>query len=193
MTSSLYDGQIYMCVCLFVYAHTFLKTWIQRSEPGKKFGIVCFVTSDVVCQVSTHGCLKFTGQKLGGGHLHGEAIWTYMENAHRIIKMGGGHLHGDGCLLGTICDRIWEKGPLGAERQFLISHTALKYSSWASYCTLFCVSSCFHCWDMHIEIEICIAYICACATISAHSENRSSAQSGPFSQILTHIVIANLV
>ncbi len=26
----------------------------------------------------------------------------------------------------------------------------LKYSSWAFYCTSFCVSSCFHCWDTHI-------------------------------------------
>ncbi len=48
------------------------------------------------------------------------------------------------------CDRIWEKGPLGAEHQFLVSHNALKYSSWASYCTLFRVCSCFHCWDTHI-------------------------------------------
>ncbi len=62
-------------------------------------------------------------------------------------------------LLGSSTNRIWEKGPLGAERQFLVHHTALKYSSWASYCTLFCVSSCFHCciWT----IEICIAYISA--------------------------------
>ncbi len=48
------------------------------------------------------------------------------------------------------CDRIWEKGPLGAERQFLVSHNALMYSSWASYYTWFCVCSCFHCWDMRI-------------------------------------------
>ncbi len=47
-------------------------------------------------------------------------------------------------------DRIWEKGPLGAERQFLVSHTVLTYTSWASYCTLFCVSKCFHCWDIRI-------------------------------------------
>ncbi len=49
-----------------------------------------------------------------------------------------------------ICDRIREKGPLGAERQLLVGHTTVKYSSWAYYCTLFCVCSCFHCWDMHI-------------------------------------------
>ncbi len=56
-----------------------------------------------------------------------------------------------------ICDRIWENGPLGAECRFLVGHTSLKYSSWASYYTLFCVCSCFHCWDMRIwKTEICI-------------------------------------
>ncbi len=49
-----------------------------------------------------------------------------------------------------ICDRIWEKGPLGAECWLLVGYSTLKYSSWASYCSLFCVCSCFHCWDMCI-------------------------------------------
>ncbi len=34
------------------------------------------------------------------GHLHGEAICTYVN--HSIIKNGGGHSHGDGHLLGRI-------------------------------------------------------------------------------------------
>ncbi len=88
-----------------------------------------------------------------------------------------------------ICDRIWEKGPLGAEHQFLVSHSSFKYSSWASYCTLFCVSSCFHCWDMRIwNLRfVLLIILCACATIWAHSGNCSSARSGPFSLILTRI------
>ncbi len=43
-----------------------------------------------------------------------------------------------------------KRAHLGAECRFLVGHTTLKYSSWASYCSLFCVCSCFHCWDTHI-------------------------------------------
>ncbi len=50
--------------------------------------------------------LEIHGPKNGSGHLHREAIHTYMYNVihanHRIIKNGGGCLHGDGHLLGRI-------------------------------------------------------------------------------------------
>ncbi len=54
--------------------------------------------------VSTHGHLKFTGQKMGGGcctrrgHFYVHCI-TYI---HAVHKKRGGCLHEDGCLLGRL-------------------------------------------------------------------------------------------
>ncbi len=48
----------------------------------------------------------------------------------------------------NICDRGFEKR--AHLEQNVDCHTTLKYSSWASYYTLLCVCSCFHCWHTHI-------------------------------------------
>ena len=92
------------------------------------------------------------------------------------------------CTVQYMCDRTWEKGPLGSQHNFWAMHTIWKRTLWASKWLLKHENVNLLFFKRYINLNIWnyVQNLVECLPLFACTEKRVLPWSGPFSPVLSH-------